>query len=61
MRKMFYKLDNGTIVNTWAETAGHSYKVQFATITPPDEVEARIKFNKKRADAGFKALLPVHE
>lgn len=58
MRKMVYKLDNGTIVNTFKAAAGRSYKVVLETITPPDEVEARVKFNAARVKAGFKVLLP---
>lgn len=59
MRKMVYRLDNDTVVNTWAETAGHHYKVEMISITPPDEIEARIKFNADRVKRGFKVLLPI--
>ena len=60
MRKMVYRLENGTVVNTWAETANHSYKVEMISIAPPDEVAARIKFNKVRQEQGLRLTLPIH-
>lgn len=60
MRKMVYRLDNGTIVNTFNAAAGHSYKVVLETITPFDEVAARIKFNKARQEQGLRLTLPIH-
>ena len=60
MRKMVYRLNDGSVVNTWAETAGRPYKVEMISITPPDEVEARIKFNKEKAEKGLSARLPIH-
>lgn len=60
MRKMVYRLDNGTVVNTWAAAANRPYKVEMISIAPPDEVEARIKFNKEREKRGLSVLLPIH-
>ena len=60
MRKMVYRLDNGNVVNTWAAAANHSYKVEMISIAPPDEVEARIKFNKEREKRGLSVLLPIY-
>lgn len=60
MRKMIYRLNDGSVVKTWAETAGRPYKVELITITPPDEIEARIKYNEERAKLGYKTGLPIH-
>lgn len=60
MRKMVYRLDNGIVVNTWAAAANHSYKVEMISITPPDEVEARVKFNMEREKRGLSVLLPIY-
>jgi len=60
MRKMVYRLENGDVVKTWAEVGDRHYKVEMIEITPPDEVERRIKFNAEREKKGLTVLLPIH-
>lgn len=57
MRKMTYVTANGEFA-TYDEVKGQKYTIKMTTITPPDEVEARVKFNEARVKAGFKVLLP---
>lgn len=44
MRKMVYRNPDGTVVNTYAEADAHA-RIELITITPPDEVEAKAKWD----------------
>lgn len=61
MRKMVYRLNDGTVVNSWAEVGNRPYTVELITITPPDEVEARIKYNQEQEKRGLLGRLPIHQ
>lgn len=59
MRQMTYVTAHGEFA-TYDEVKGQKYTIKMTTITPPDEVEARVKFNKEREKAGFTTFLPIH-
>lgn len=47
MRKMVYRNANGTVVNTWTD-ADAGAKVELVNILPPDEVEAKRKYDAEK-------------